>query len=263
MEYLNHGSRKEEFTDVAFYTTDSLPVIYMEARALSLYGLEKLKQAKQMQVQTYGVAGGGAMKRKDDHLRLINYYKIEFPPIQRELNIQYHRETLHYFIKDLIWYGVFKNGKFNEEGAEKLIAKWEGKKIDYLPDNMLSSGVHMGYLQNDFWKKKDILLRERYKIDYDQKKIFLNDSLLATYTLNELPETYTGGLASSYITHYYIVNKEGKMLSDICSNQYTSFATLTFYTEGRPNYISFPLVDKCEQKQIAVSLDFLIQIGKL
>lgn len=263
IENMNHGSRKKEFTDIVFYTVDSLPVIYMEARALSLFDFNNENRPNKSTIEFYRMIYNSPLRDLYDSRKLINYYKIEFSPLQREVNVLFHLETLHYFIKDLIWYRVFENGMFNEERAEKLIKKWESKDIDHVPDDMLTNGVTMGYLQSDLWKKKIIILRDRYKIDCEEKKIYQDDSLIATYTLNDLPETYTSGLVTSYVTHYYIVNKEGKILSDSYSTSNVSFGTTAYYVGNKQQYITYPLVDKCAQKQVATALDILLQVGKL
>lgn len=45
------------------------------------------------------------------------YYRMSFLPINEEINILYHSERMEFILKDFVWFRVFKEGKFNNQGA--------------------------------------------------------------------------------------------------------------------------------------------------
>lgn len=282
IENINQGSREKEFKDVAFYTNDTLPVIYMEARALSVFNPSQFSNAmdastisatnmiqpfmpgiNRIQVVNNSGIPETAINSEKRKMSLLNYYRIEFSPLQKEVNILYHKETLFAFMKDLVWYQVFVNGQFNEKGAEKLIKKWENKEIDYLPFSFIEKGVDMGYKSEYSWKKSEWLLYDIFRIDYEQKKIYRHDTLIGSFYSKEMPEGTRSGVAYYYIPHYYISDKDGNFLSEIYSNEKASYAIFNFPEGKQSKSLMFPLVDKSEQKQVAVAIDVLLQMGKL
>ncbi|HTN46230.1 MAG TPA: hypothetical protein VL098_07760 [Flavipsychrobacter sp.] len=253
IENTNKGSREANFTDYSFYSLDTLPAIYLEARALStFYSTVDINKDPNLE--------NPEVKVLRNSPRLINYYKIEFPSLQRELNFIFHKETLFYFIKDLVWYSVFLDGKFNEKNAEKLIDKWEKDAVDRIPDESIANGLSMSYLASDFWKKTEEILFEDFRVDFSAKKMYKGDSVIASYSVMNMPDTYHKGVVATYRPHYFI-HKNGVTLGEIYSNEKTSYGAFTLRADEKR--IVFPMVDKSEQKQVAVALSLLLQMGKL
>jgi hypothetical protein len=253
IENFNKGSREASFTDYSFYSLDTLPAIYLEARALSTFFTAPDVNMDPNLIDP-------EVKVLKNSPRLINYYKIEFPSLQRELNFIFHKETLFYFIKDLVWYRVFLDGKFNEKNAEKLIDKWGKDAIDRIPYETIDKGLSMSYLANDFWKKKEEILFEDFRVDFTAKKMYKGDSVIASYSVMNMPDTYHKGVVATYRPHY-LIHKNGATLGEIYSHEKTSYGAFTLRPDEK--HIVFPMIDKSEQKQVVVALSLLLQMGKL
>ncbi len=254
----NQGTRDSNFKDVAIYALDTLPVVYMEARVLSSITPKDIEDYNKY----------GKIKMSDDRPNYvnfkfvpINYYRIEFPSLQKEINFTYHKETLFYFFKDMVWFGVFINGKFNDKNAEKLIEKWSKKEIDYLHDTVISNGRSVGYLENPFGKLKEKIIKEEFKINFEEKTIKKNDTLIGSYIVENIPDTYHLGVASTYRPHYIISNSKGAVAGEIYSSSTSSLGA--FIVHPDKSQIIFPLADKTAQKQVSIAVEILLQLGKL
>jgi|GEM_PF-6200367 len=266
IENLNHGSRDTSFKDVAFYTLDSLPVIYMEARALSTfsYGEAGGKEMDNLKESVFDIGKSTSLnnlsnRTQKNSLGLINYYQIDFPTIPQQLNIRFFKETFFYFVKDMIWYNVFLNGKLNPKGLNKLIEKWKNKEMDFIDPVMIEKGLSMSYKTNLMWTKTEVLFDD-VKIDYENKNIYRRDELIGNYVVKQFPYRYYNGVASTYIDHYLILNKDGTMIANVSSGEDNGFAECLLKPEEEN--ILFSNVDKSEQAQLYTAVYILLRRNK-
>jgi hypothetical protein len=138
---------------------------------------------------------------------LTYYYSIRFFTTGEEFNISYAPLRAEAFIKDLVKYGVFHQGYYQEDAARKLMKRWK-TKVGVIEDKIVSEGVSKSYIRTGEQPTSDSLVQD---IVISKGKIYSGDSIIATYKKGPPydPARSNTAVKSSLIT-YYVRDLSGK-----------------------------------------------------
>ena len=140
---------------------------------------------------------------------LIPVYTISMPLLGTELYIVWHPLRMEALVHDLVRYQVFREGRWDEDGARALLQAWS-RKNGIISEKKISSS-----LLADINTRQEFIAAELDQIHIRQQQIFLNDSLLATYKSGQRPVSYGGQALTEAHQYYTIYNKEGRSAATV------------------------------------------------
>lgn len=188
-------------------------------------------------------------------LYMVHYYCISFPQLGEEFSIRFHPYRMQYFIEDLVKYDVFREGRWNPDGAEALIKAWS-KKMDILSPEKIAGGTSIYSNPANNHATGDSLLAG---ISFHDDNIYRGDSVIGRYRINKEPVKEQGVMQGQFFYAFY--DLKGNRLARITAPGLRSVAYIKMEDEEKSLAILCP--DKSELKMLRVATGILLLRGLL
>ena len=186
---------------------------------------------------------------------LEHYYSIKFLPTGDVINSRFHPLRVESFVKDLVKFGVLKNGAYQHEAAAKVVQRWKVKP-ESIRDEYLAGGVTEPYVTVGKRAVQDSLVQD---IKVEGGWIYKGDSIIATY--REGPAYNPNEFMPTGRKTYYVRNNNGEdVLVVVAPNQRSQVFVMLLPEKEQVQFIT---PDKSEERLIRVATGLLLIRHKL
>ena len=182
-------------------------------------------------------------------LYVVHYYRVSFPQLDETFYVRYQSNRIAYLAADLVKYGVFRDGRWNPDGAEELITAWQ-KKTDMLSPGKIAGGTSIYSNPARNAPPQDSLLAG---ISFRDNNIYRDSVVIGRYEFDKQP--VKGGSFQRGQAFYDFFDLKGNRLARVTAPELRSVA---YMKVGEDRSLQLLCPDKSPEKILRVATGVLL-----